>query len=182
MSVTEAAKKLGIGRPALSNLLNGNAALSPEMAMRLETTFGATRQELLDRQASQDKAQRRNDERAVPVSAYVPSFLIIKARQIEEWAANHLHARDHLPVLLRKLIHSTAANCSKQISPAMTMPSARVGTAGRKRMRQRHGFPPALQGGSLAPTSGPSERRTRTMSHASRLYPRPSVRRRLLSL
>lgn len=107
MSVTEAAKKLGIGRPALSNLLNGNAALSSEMAMRLETTFGANRQELLDRQASQDEAQRRDAERTVPVSAYVPSFLIIKARQIEEWAANHLQARDHLPVLLRKLIHST---------------------------------------------------------------------------
>ena len=99
MSVTEAAKKLGIGRPALSNLLNGNAALSPEMAMRLETTFGANRQDLLDRQARQDEAQRRDDERTVPVSAYVPSFLIIKARQIEDWAANDLHARDHLPVL-----------------------------------------------------------------------------------
>jgi plasmid maintenance system antidote protein VapI len=32
MSVTEAAKRLGIGRPALSNFLNGKSALSPEMA------------------------------------------------------------------------------------------------------------------------------------------------------
>ena len=36
MPVKEAAKLLGVGRPALSNLLNGNAALSPEMAARLE--------------------------------------------------------------------------------------------------------------------------------------------------
>lgn len=30
MSVTNAAKLLGVGRPALSNLLNGKASLSPE--------------------------------------------------------------------------------------------------------------------------------------------------------
>jgi addiction module HigA family antidote len=107
MTVKEAAKRLGIGRPALSNLLNGKAALSPEMAMRLETTFGANRQDLLDRQGGQDQAQRRGAERAVPVSAYVPSFLMIKARQIEDWAAHSLHARDQLPVAVRKLIHST---------------------------------------------------------------------------
>ena len=36
LSVTAAAKTLGIGRPALSNLLNGNASLSSEMATRIE--------------------------------------------------------------------------------------------------------------------------------------------------
>ena len=36
MSVTDAANRLGIGRPALSNFLNGKSALSPEMAIRLE--------------------------------------------------------------------------------------------------------------------------------------------------
>ena len=36
MSVTEAAGTIGVGRPALSNLLNGNAALSPEMAAWLQ--------------------------------------------------------------------------------------------------------------------------------------------------
>ena len=41
VSVKEAAKLLGVGRPALSNLLNGKASLSPEMALRLEKTFGA---------------------------------------------------------------------------------------------------------------------------------------------
>ena len=39
MSVTNAAKLMGVGRPALSNLLNGNASLSEEMAMRLEKAF-----------------------------------------------------------------------------------------------------------------------------------------------
>ena len=35
-SVTEAAIRLRVGRPALSNLLNGNASLSVEMAVRIE--------------------------------------------------------------------------------------------------------------------------------------------------
>ena len=34
VSVTKAAELLQIGRPALSNLLNGNASLSPEMATK----------------------------------------------------------------------------------------------------------------------------------------------------
>jgi len=45
MSVKDAAKRLGIGRPALSNFLNGKSALSPEMAVRLEKAFGADRKQ-----------------------------------------------------------------------------------------------------------------------------------------
>jgi hypothetical protein len=44
MHVEEAAKLLGVGRPPLSNLLNGNAAASPEMAARIEKAFGADQQ------------------------------------------------------------------------------------------------------------------------------------------
>ena len=106
MTVTEAAKKLGVGRPALSNLLNGKAALSQDMALRLEATFGADRTKLLELQAVADRDRRRDEDRAVAVAAYVPDFLTIKARQIEEWAAADLHARDLLPVLLRRLVHS----------------------------------------------------------------------------
>ena len=58
MSVKEAANRLGVGRPALSNLLNGNAALSPDMAVRLEKSFGADRQKLLDMQAAADRAKQ----------------------------------------------------------------------------------------------------------------------------
>ena len=40
LTVSQAAKILGVGRPALSNLLNGKASLSPEMALRIEKAFG----------------------------------------------------------------------------------------------------------------------------------------------
>ncbi len=107
MSVTDAAKRLGVGRPALSNLLNGNSSLSPKMAVRLEKSFGTDRQNLLDRQAAFDLHQRRGKEKTVAAHAYVPAFLTIKARQIEEWAERNLDARHTLAVLLRKLVHST---------------------------------------------------------------------------
>ena len=107
MTVTEAARKLGVGRPALSTLLNGRAALSQNMALRLEATFGADRARLLELQAAGDRDRRSVEERALAVGTYAPSFLTIKARQIEEWAAGNIAARDRLPVLLRRLIHAT---------------------------------------------------------------------------
>ncbi len=110
MSVTDAAQRLGVGRPALSNLLNGKASLSPRMALRLEKAFGSDRQKLLDLQTSSDRDRHGDEDRAVGVRTYVPSFLAITARQIRDWAENNIKARQHLPVLLRRLVHSTGRN------------------------------------------------------------------------
>src|SRR2546422_5144160 len=90
-----------------ANFLNGKSALSPEMAVRLEKAFGADRKRLLDMQAAYDRQERRAGEKEVAVRAFVPHFLTIKARQIEDWADSQIDARTHLPVLLRKLVHST---------------------------------------------------------------------------
>ncbi len=40
LTVTEAAVQLGVTRAALSRVLNGRAAISPEMALRLERWLG----------------------------------------------------------------------------------------------------------------------------------------------
>lgn len=42
VSVTDAAKALHVSRPTLSNLLNGRAGVSPEMAVRLSKAIGST--------------------------------------------------------------------------------------------------------------------------------------------
>ena len=42
MSVTKAAQLMGVGRPALSNLLNGNAALSAEIPRNRQVTAERT--------------------------------------------------------------------------------------------------------------------------------------------
>lgn len=43
LSVTEAARQLGVSRVALSRVLNGRAAISPDLALRLESWLGADR-------------------------------------------------------------------------------------------------------------------------------------------
>ena len=43
LTVTDAAEQLGVARPTLSRMLNGHAAISPEMALRLEKWLGKER-------------------------------------------------------------------------------------------------------------------------------------------
>jgi len=107
MAVKEAAKRLGVGRPALSNLLNGKAALSTEMAARLDKVFGADAQKLLKLQAAFDKHQQRLQAPKLPVGAYVPPFLKITASDIENWVSGKIEPRTLIAVLLRKLVHTT---------------------------------------------------------------------------
>ena len=74
LSVTEAAKRLGVSRRQLSAIINGHAGISPEMAIRFDKAFGGgagTRHRL---QAAYELAQamRRVDsirvERLLPVA------------------------------------------------------------------------------------------------------------------
>jgi addiction module HigA family antidote len=118
ISVTRAAEVIGVGRPALSNLLNGRAALSRDMAMRLEKAFGVSRETLLQKQVEYDEALSRQREKEVPVRTYVPRFMDITATQIEDWADKKLEARSELPALLRKLVLSTGKSITKVDFPA----------------------------------------------------------------
>ncbi len=54
LSVARAAEVLGVRRATLSDLVNGNAALSPEMALRIEKAFGISMDTLLHMQAWHD--------------------------------------------------------------------------------------------------------------------------------
>ena len=113
MSVTEAAKKLGVSRPTLSNLLNTRIALSQGMAARLENTFGADGNDLLRRQAQYDAGKQRDDQAESGGRAYIHGLSAITARQIEEWATGNRQARSLLAVLLRRLVHSTGRDLTE---------------------------------------------------------------------
>lgn len=113
MSVTQAAKLMGVGRPALSNLLNGNASLSPEMASRLEKAFQVPRARLMEMQTRYDAAQALSRSAPANITTYVPPFLQIQANALEAWVTNNLQARARLAVLLRTLVHSTGRGLSK---------------------------------------------------------------------
>ena len=59
LTVTAAADALGVARPTLSNVVNGRAAISPEMAIRLEKAFGSTADAWLEMQVAYDLAEAR---------------------------------------------------------------------------------------------------------------------------
>ena len=67
LSVTECARRLGVGRQALSNLVNEKAAVSIEMAYRLSKAFGSTPETWLGMQLAFDLAQSRHLERRIRV-------------------------------------------------------------------------------------------------------------------
>lgn len=67
LSVTAAAQALAVGRVALSAALNGRARLSPEMALRVEKTFGVSMDTLMRMQNNFDIAEMRKRERTIRI-------------------------------------------------------------------------------------------------------------------
>lgn len=64
ISVTSAAKALGVSRKTLSAILNGRAGISPEMAVRLSIAFDTSAESWLNQQTQFDlwqAEQRRKD-------------------------------------------------------------------------------------------------------------------------
>ena len=61
LSVTDAAKALGVSRKTLSAILNGRAGVSPEMAVRLSLAFGTSSESWLSQQVQYDlwQAEKR---------------------------------------------------------------------------------------------------------------------------
>ena len=72
LSVTDAAKALGVSRPTLSSLLNSKADLSGDMAVRFDKAFGVEMETLMRMQNSYDIAQARQRAKAIRVARYRP--------------------------------------------------------------------------------------------------------------
>lgn len=70
LSVTDAARALGITRTALSAFLNARSALSPEMALRIEKAFGVSMDTLMRMQGSYDIARTREREAEIRVAPF----------------------------------------------------------------------------------------------------------------
>ncbi len=54
LSITAAAKALGVARKTLSELVNGKSGISPEMAIRLEKAFGSSARHWMQLQLNYD--------------------------------------------------------------------------------------------------------------------------------
>ncbi len=72
LSVTDAAKALGITRQAMSGFLNQQTVLSAEMAIRIEKAFGVSMETLMRMQNSYDIAQAHKRAGAIKVARHNP--------------------------------------------------------------------------------------------------------------
>jgi len=73
LTVSKAAEILQVRRATLSDLLHGKAALTPEMALRIEKAFGPDMDYLLSMQLVYDVAQTREHARGLSIKRYVPA-------------------------------------------------------------------------------------------------------------
>jgi antitoxin HigA-1 len=73
LTVTKAAEVLGVTRKALSELLNGHAGISPEMAVRLSKAFGGSVESWLRQQMIYDLAQVTKRAAQIQVQRYEPA-------------------------------------------------------------------------------------------------------------
>jgi len=72
MSITAAAKGLGITRQQLHNLIAGRSAVTPEMAVRFEKALGSTADMWLRMQMNYDLAQIRKRTSSIDVKRFAP--------------------------------------------------------------------------------------------------------------
>ncbi len=73
LSVTKAAKKLGISRKQLSAIVNGHSGISPEMAIRLDKAFGGSADIWFRLQAAYDLAQAMKTADRIKVERLSPA-------------------------------------------------------------------------------------------------------------
>ena len=73
LTVSKAAEILQVRRATLSDLLHGKAALTPEMALRIEKAFGPDMNHLLRMQLAYDVAKTRESARDISIKRYVPA-------------------------------------------------------------------------------------------------------------
>ena len=77
LTITRAARILGVTRQALNNLVNGKSGISPEMAIRLDKAFGGGAETWLRLQMAYDLAQARQHEGEIKVKR-------VSRRKLEE--------------------------------------------------------------------------------------------------
>ena len=67
LSITRAAKGLGVSRKTLSAILNGRAGVSPEMALRLSMAFDTSPESWLNQQSQYDLRAAMKEHRPLRV-------------------------------------------------------------------------------------------------------------------
>ena len=74
LSITEGARVLGVARHTLSRVINGQAGISPEMAIRLEKAGWSNADQWLRVQTAYELAQARLQQHVIKVKRYQPQL------------------------------------------------------------------------------------------------------------
>ena len=74
LTVTDAAKGLGVSRNTLSSLLNGHFGISPDMAIRLSMAFGGSAESWLIQQTQYDLWHVKQKASSIKVTRFATSF------------------------------------------------------------------------------------------------------------
>lgn len=72
LTVTQGAKLLGVSRVTLSNVLNGNADITPEMCVRISTVFGGTSDIWANLQTKYNLHQAEQKVKTLKLTPYQP--------------------------------------------------------------------------------------------------------------
>ena len=76
LTVTKAAKGLGVTRQALSNVINGRAGVSVDMAIRFSKAFGSTPETWLGMQMAYDLWQARDRAKDIKVERFAEPSVV----------------------------------------------------------------------------------------------------------
>ena len=71
LTITHAARSLGVSRKTLSSILNGRAGISPEMAVRLSIAFNTSAESWLSQQLQYDLWQAQKKRKRIRVAKLV---------------------------------------------------------------------------------------------------------------
>jgi len=71
ISVTAAAKALGVARKTLSSILNGHSGISPEMAIRLSKAFDTSPESWMNQQVQYDLWKAEKNTKSLKIKKMV---------------------------------------------------------------------------------------------------------------
>ena len=100
LSVTEAARRLGVSRSALSRLLNGKVPVSLKMATRLSEAFNFDLQLLLSMKHDFERQVQHKNDQSVGVKRFAPLLAGMRTLGFEVWMNEYIF-RSRFGVLWR---------------------------------------------------------------------------------
>ena len=77
LTVTDAARSLGVSRKALSSILNGRTSICPEMAVRLSIAFNTSAESWLNQQTQHDLWHAEKSRKRLHVERFAGCLMVL---------------------------------------------------------------------------------------------------------